>query len=92
MVHAVAAMFGGGISRDSAVVGFAEDRACVCRGCWYRAKNIGCRRLFPERFVAILGGAVDGAITAVGCAVGQAARRRWRGLTEDEEFDEGADQ
>lgn len=82
-------MFGGGIGRNSAVVCFAEDRARICRGCWYRAKYIGCRWLFPERFVAVLRRAVDGAVTAVGCAVGQAARRRWRRLAEDEEFDEG---
>lgn len=83
-------MFGERIGRDGAVVGLAEDRACICRGGWYRAKNIGCGRFLSERFVAILRGAVDGAVTSVGCAVGQAARWRWWSLAENEEFDEGS--
>jgi hypothetical protein len=88
-MHAVTAMLGGRVCRNGAVVGFAEDRACICGGGWHRAKHIGCRRLFSERFLTILW-AVDGAVAAVGCAVGQAARWGWWSLAEDEELDEGA--
>lgn len=88
-MHAVAAMFRRRICRNGAVVGFAEDRTCICRGGWHRAKYIGCRRLFSERFLTILR-AVDGAVAAVVCAVGQAARRGWWSLAKDEEFNEGA--
>ena len=90
-MHAMPAMFGGGIRRDGAVIGFAENRACIGRGGWHRSKDIGCGWLFSERFVAILRGAVDGAVAAVGCAVREATRWGRRSLAKDEEFDEGTD-
>ena len=45
-MHAVSAMFAGGVCRDGAVVCLTEDRARIRRGGGYRAKNVGCGRFF----------------------------------------------
>lgn len=91
-MHPMAAMFRGRIGRDGAVIGLAENRASVGGGSRHGSEDIGVGRFFAEGFLAILRCTVDRAVAAVGGAVGQATRRRWRGLAEDEKLDEGANQ
>lgn len=89
-MHPMPAILGGRIGRDGAIVCFAQNRARVGGGSRHRSEDVGVGGLLAEAFLAILRCAVDRAVAAVGCAVGQATRRRWRGLAEDKKLDEGA--
>lgn len=91
-MHPMPAMFRGGVGRDSAVVGLAEDGADVGGRCRHRAQNIGGRGLFPEGVGPILRGRENGAVAAVGCAIRETTRGGWGCLAKDEELDEGSDQ